>query len=85
MLADNINNDSITNILNDRMIDWIADNMANMLGCKIIHERASNTANIIINNISKDKAIILFNILEILREYEIGISKHILFDIEIEI
>lgn len=46
MSVNNINNDSITNILNDRMIDRIADNIANMLAYKIIHEIASNTANI---------------------------------------
>ena len=56
------------------MIDWIADNIANMLAYKIIHEIASNTANLFINNITKDIAIILFNILAILYEYEIGVS-----------
>ena len=54
MSANNINNDSMTNILNERMIDRIADNIANMLAYTIIHEIASNTAHIFIHNITKD-------------------------------
>ena len=58
MSAKNRNNDSITNILINRMIDQITDNIASMLAYKIIH----------------DIAIILFNILAILYEYAIGVS-----------
>ena len=74
MSAKNINNGSITNILINRMIDQIPDNIANMLAYKIIHEIASNTANIFINNKTKDIAINLFNSLAILHEYGIGVS-----------
>ena len=56
------------------MIGQMADNRANMLAYRIFREIASNTAHIFINNITQDIAILLFNILAIQYEYEIGVS-----------